>query len=84
MPTVASGANFALDHRRMEEQEVGRVGKLAHGPLRDRCPRAAPNPLLLIIESAAKPLNGPIAPPNGVRGLWYRSATKPAFLVSYL
>ena len=26
-------------------KETKRVGKLAHGPLRNRCPRAAPNPL---------------------------------------
>src|SRR5262249_9689792 len=28
-----------------------RVGKLAHGPFRDRCPRAAPNPLAHFKES---------------------------------
>jgi hypothetical protein len=28
------------------EEKRWRVGKLAHGPLRSRCPRAAPNPFL--------------------------------------
>jgi|SRR5690348_5511795 len=27
-------------------RELVRVGKLAHGPFRGRCPRAAPNPLI--------------------------------------
>jgi hypothetical protein len=29
-----------------KQQKIRRVGKLAHGPLRSRCPRAAPNPSL--------------------------------------
>jgi hypothetical protein len=29
-----------------ESGKIRRVGKLAHGPLRSRCPRAAPNPFL--------------------------------------
>jgi len=29
-----------------EAKKIRRVGKLAHGSLRSRCPRAAPNPFL--------------------------------------
>jgi hypothetical protein len=40
-PTVCSGLNC-----RGKQNKIRRVGKLAHGPLRSRCPRAAPNPFL--------------------------------------
>jgi hypothetical protein len=39
-----------------------RVGWLAHGPLRNRCPRAAPNPSDLRMTVPFKSLNGPLAP----------------------
>ena len=48
-----------------------RVGWLAHGPLRNRCPRAAPNPSDSRMRSEPVSLNGPIAPLLAVRGLWY-------------
>jgi hypothetical protein len=37
--------------RKLERSRKNRVGKLAHDLLRDRCPRAAPNPICDIICS---------------------------------
>jgi hypothetical protein len=37
---VPNGSNTVA----LEREDFWRVGWLAHGPLRDRCPRAAPNP----------------------------------------
>ena len=51
--------------------DIWRVGWLAHGPSRDRCPRAAPNPSKSRIGVRPERLNGPMAPKEEVRGSWY-------------
>ena len=61
--TVPNGASMGKqDVMGNNTKESWRVGWLAHGPLRDRCPRAAPNPSDSRMRELVKSLNGPMAP----------------------
>jgi hypothetical protein len=46
-------------------REKWRVGKLAHGPLGDRCPRADAQPTVSIVRRAIKALHSPTATSKG-------------------
>jgi hypothetical protein len=53
--------------RRKARCSKWQVGKLAHGPLRDRCPRATPQPVVSIVIRSMTVLHGPIATSKEVR-----------------
>jgi len=61
-PTVCSGPNC------QGKQKIRRVGKLARGPLRSRCPRAAPNPSLENYALALRVTMGPQSHSTGYLG----------------